>query len=93
MHDGANDDEGDQFANGKETSGLGSQTFGTTAWKVDAHKQDELGRGIPDRGTVSTAVLEDLGKSDTPDGSTDVTGWGVTTAEMATLPSGVAPTE
>uniref|UniRef100_A0A8D8NU77 (northern house mosquito) hypothetical protein n=1 Tax=Culex pipiens TaxID=7175 RepID=A0A8D8NU77_CULPI len=41
---------------------------------------------------VNTAVPKDLGKSYEPDGPTDVTGWGVTTAEMATLPNGIAPT-
>ncbi|XP_039433369.1 uncharacterized protein LOC120415808 [Culex pipiens pallens] len=43
------------------------------------------------REAANTAVLKVSGKSDAPDGPTDVTGWGVTTAEMATLPYGVEP--
>ncbi|XP_038113327.1 uncharacterized protein LOC119767822 [Culex quinquefasciatus] len=49
-------------------------------------------RCVAERKTVNAAVIEIFGKSDAPDGPTDVTGWGVTTAETGAMPDGGGPT-
>ncbi|XP_052562067.1 uncharacterized protein LOC120423313 [Culex pipiens pallens] len=59
----------------------------TQAENEDIPEQQHKWRG---RREEDEAVLKVDGKSDKPQGPTDVTGWGVTTAEMATLPTGAA---